>query len=183
MDFAEVLPKIKDQIGFTDGVVITGGEPTVHPNLMDMIKQIKELGLLVKLDTNGTNPKLLKELVSEKLVDYVAMDVKGSFEKYNEICGVNIDTKKIQESIEFLIGQNDIDYMFRTTLYPILDESDFQGMAELLKGTKTFQLQQFIPNDFSNSQKVVHLPYRPDQAEKFIQIIKPHVGEVLLRGF
>ena len=178
-----VLPQIKDQIGFVDGVVITGGEPTLHPNLVDMIKQIKGLGLLVKLDTNGTNPKLLMELVSDGLVDFVAMDVKGSIQKYNEICGVKVDTNKIQESIQFLIGQSGLDYMFRTTLYPIICEDDFHDIAKLLNGAKTFQLQQFIPNDFSKSQKIVHIPYRPDQIDKFVQIIKPHVNEVLLRGF
>jgi len=188
VEFEEILTQIKEQIGFIDGVVITGGEPTLHPHLIDIIKTIRELdkNLLIKLDTNGTNPRLLKELVDDGLIDYVAMDIKASITKYAEVTGVQYTEKSllyIEESVVYLKSQDKVDYMFRTTLSPMLDADDFRAIAKWLDGAKIYQLQQFVPNDFSNSHKVVGFPYREEHVKEFAEIIKPHVGEVLLRGF
>jgi len=189
LDFQkEILPQIKEQLGFIDAVVISGGEPTMHPYIIQIIKKIKSLGqdLLIKLDTNGTNPQIVKDLVEKGLVNYIAMDVKTLIQKYDQITGVQytaFSLEHIQESVAFIKSQYKVDYMFRTTLSPMLIEEDFHAIAELVHGAKTFQLQQFVPNDFSNSHKIVGLPYRPEQAEKFADIVRPHVGEVLLRGF
>ena len=99
-----------------DGVCITGGEPTIHKDLPDFIKQIKDLGLLVKLDSNGTNPDMLDSLIANHLVDYIAMDIKNSKAKYNEIaCMKNFDLSPIEQSVEIL-KENNIDYEFRTTI-------------------------------------------------------------------
>jgi len=181
MDFAEVLEKIKTQSDFIDGVVITGGEPTLHPHLIKIIKTIKDLGLLVKLDTNGTNPEMLKKLVNEKLIDYVAMDIKAPLEKYEEMIGTKVDTHKIKESIEFL-KTNPCEYMFRTTLYPLIQEKEIREIGKLLKGATTYQLQQFVPNDFSNGQPRVLLPHLPQTVHHFAKILEPFVGQVLVRG-
>lgn len=135
--FPEVLNEIKKQIGFVDGVVISGGEPTTYPNLREIITQIRALGLKIKLDTNGSNFKLLQELVNEKLVDFVAMDIKAPFEKYIKL-GFCIDEKaveNVQKSLEFVksMGEN---AMFRTTPIPELTEQDLKDIMKLAGGTK-----------------------------------------------
>jgi len=175
-DFAEVLSLIKEQIGFIDGVVITGGEPTLHPHLKSIIKEIKNLGLFVKLDTNGTNSKILQELD----VDFIAMDIKAPLEKYRLI--TSCDPNEIQNSINFL-KQGKIDYMFRLTLSPLLTEDDIKKIGKLVDGAKLFQLQQFVPNDFSNSHAIVHLPHTTETAKKFEEILGKHCEKVVSRGF
>lgn len=105
-----VLEFLKKRIGKLDGVVITGGEPTLHNNLPEFIKQIKNLGFAIKLDTNGTNPEMLKQLIDEKLIDYVAMDIKAPLDKYSEIVCTKVDTDKILKSIGILKNSNIKDY-------------------------------------------------------------------------
>ena len=130
--------------GVLQGVCITGGEPTLQPHLADFTKRIRELGFKVKLDTNGNNPEVLKSLVSEGLIDYVAMDIKNSFEKYNETTGISADIDSIKESIEILINGN-IDYEFRTTLVSGFHTTqDMQRIGEMIKGTKKYYLQNFV---------------------------------------
>jgi len=192
MDFAEVLKELKEQVGFVDGVVISGGEPTLHPHLKQIIKSIKDLGFLVKLDTNGTNSEMLKSLD----VDFVAMDIKAPPEKYNIItrlpskieggtaCGEVSDcfSSEIQKSIDFLKSEK-TDYMFRLTLSPLLTDDDIKQIGKLVHGAKCFQLQQFVPNDFSNSHTVVHLPHTLESAKKFELLLSKHCEKVVLRGF
>ncbi|MCL2846318.1 MAG: anaerobic ribonucleoside-triphosphate reductase activating protein [Firmicutes bacterium] len=182
-DFANILPQIRDQLGFIDAVVVSGGEPTLYPHLEQLIREIKGMGLLVKLDTNGTNPRLMKKLVGEGLVDYVAMDIKAGPTKYDQITMVKNPMDKIRESIQFLIGQDNVNYMFRTTLAPILGADDMAEIAELIRGAKTYQIQQFVPNEFSNDQSVIMFPHTLAMAQGFADIIGESVGEVLLRGF
>jgi len=177
-DFAEVLQQIKEQIGFIDGVVITGGEPTLHPDLKDIIRQIKGLGLLVKLDTNGTNSKILKELD----VDFIAMDIKAPLKKYNDICNTDIDVTEIEKSVD-LLKKGRVDYMFRLTLSPMLATDDIKQIGELVHGAKLFQLQQFVPNEFSNSHRTVHLPHTTETAKKFELILSKYCRKVIMRGF
>ncbi len=136
--------------GLLDGVCITGGEPTLYPDLPEFIKKIKELGFLVKLDTNGTNPEMIGVLVAEKLIDYVAMDIKtklktqnSKFKTYDEVVGVKVDLSNIEKSIK-IIMQSGIDYEFRTTMVPKLHtEEDIMQIAEELRGAKKYYLQQF----------------------------------------
>ena len=94
--FSTMLSELQEQVGFLDGVVISGGEPTLHPHLGEIIRQIKEIGFLVKLDTNGTNSAMLMDLVNSGMVDYVAMDVKAPLDKYPDIVGVNVDVDEVQ---------------------------------------------------------------------------------------
>ena len=176
MDFAQVLKEIKEQIGFIDGVVITGGEPTLHPHLKEIIKEIKNLGLLVKLDTNGTNSKILSDLD----VDFIAMDIKAPLEKYKQI--TSCDPIEIQNSISFL-KKGTVDYMFRLTLSPMLSENDIKQIGKLVDGAKFMQIQQFVPNEFSNSQPVVHLPHSAEVAKKFELLLSKHCRKVVSRGF
>ena len=135
---------LKKRQGKLDGVVVTGGEATLQPDLKLFIQKIKELGFLVKLDTNGTNPEILKELIDEKLIDYVAMDIKAPLEKYQHVTNSKIDTSKIEESIKIIMN-SDIDYEFRTTILPSqIKIEDFDSIAKLIKGAKRYYLQKFV---------------------------------------
>ena len=125
-----------------DGVVITGGEPTVQKDLKSFIKKIKDLGLLVKLDTNGGNPKVLQELIDEDLVDYVAMDIKNIFNKYNITAGKKINLDNIKKSIEILKASK-IDYEFRTTIIKEMHSLDDIVSICKLVGNAKYYLQNF----------------------------------------
>lgn len=141
---AEVLEFLKKRQGILEGVCISGGEPLIHNELKDFIREVKKLGYPVKLDTNGSFPQKLRELIGEGLVDYVAMDIKNSFEKYNETTGISADIDSIKESIEILINGN-IDYEFRTTLVSGFHTTqDMQRIGEMIKGTKKYYLQNFV---------------------------------------
>jgi len=136
---------LRDRRGLLEGIVVCGGEPTIHQELPDFIKKIKDLGFLVKLDTNGSNPRMLKELIDKKLIDYVAMDVKTCREKYNEAVGVGVRISDIEESIKIL-KEGKIDYEFRTTVVPTVHlKEDILRVAEWLKPAKKYYLQGFRP--------------------------------------
>ena len=150
----ELLAFLKKRRGMLDGVCITGGEPTVQKDLPDLLRSIKALGYPVKLDTNGSNPTMLKALVAEGLVDYVAMDLKNSREKYSLTAGVaGLAMDKIEESLSFLL-EGTLDYELRTTVVRELhEENDFRNMArwilELSSGKKAKRLflQSFVDRD------------------------------------
>ena len=114
---------LKERRKLLEGVVICGGEPTIYKDLPDFVKKIKKMGFLVKLDTNGSNPQMLKELIGKKLIDYVAMDIKGPKESYKEFIGKEIDVEKIQKSIDIL-KEGKVDYEFRSTLVPSLHRKE-----------------------------------------------------------
>ena len=130
-----------------DAVCITGGEPTLHSGLIDLMKLIKSKGLLVKLDTNGSNPEVLLQALKEDCVDYIAMDIKNSMDKYEITTQRNVASSKILESIRIIIEsqkQELIESEFRSTLLPKLHEiNDLEKMSELVKGAKKYVLQQF----------------------------------------
>ncbi len=139
----EVFVFLKERKGLLEGVVICGGEPTIYKDLPKFIKKLKKLGFLVKLDTNGSNPEMLKKLIDEKLIDYVAMDIKAPKEKYSKIIGAKIDVKKIQKSIDILI-KGKIDYEFRSTIVPLIHtKEDVIEMAKWIRGAKRYYLQEF----------------------------------------
>lgn len=140
----EIFATLKKRIGILEGVCITGGEPTLYTGLLDLIKQIKDLGFLVKLDTNGSNPSTISKLLEEKLIDYVAMDIKNSKEKYEVTTGIkNVNTDKISESISLLLNSN-IDYEFRTTVVKNFHEiSDFFSIGKWINGAESYYIQAF----------------------------------------
>ncbi|MBO4323631.1 MAG: anaerobic ribonucleoside-triphosphate reductase activating protein [Clostridia bacterium] len=141
----EILAFLSKRKGLLDGVCITGGEPLIQDGIKDFTIMIKEMGFKVKLDTNGFYPDKLKELVNEKLVDYVAVDVKNSPEKYAETVGVkNIDLAPFEESVNFLL-KSDLDYEFRTTVVKEYHEvEDIEKIAELIRGAEKYFLQNFV---------------------------------------
>ncbi|MDD5606472.1 MAG: anaerobic ribonucleoside-triphosphate reductase activating protein [Candidatus Pacebacteria bacterium] len=141
----EIFDFLKQRKGLLQGVVITGGEPLMHKDIDLFIRKIKKLGYSIKLDTNGFNPGLLKKLINEKLIDYVAMDIKAPPEKYDKITCVKTNIKNIQKSIDIL-KSSCIDYEFRTTLIPgFLDKKDILKIARWIKGAKKYYLQNFKP--------------------------------------
>ncbi len=152
----QILDFLKSRIGKLDGVTISGGEPCLQTDLIPFIKSIKDMGYLVKLDTNGNHPKILKELVENKLVDYVAIDIKNSLEKYPLTNGIKcFKTDNLIETISYLLT-DPIDYEFRTTLVQEFHTlEDMIKIASLIKGANKYYLQNFV--DSSNViQKGLH---------------------------
>lgn len=137
---------LKKRRGLLDGVCVTGGEPTLQPDLIPFLERVKSMGFLVKLDTNGLKPEVLREVLRQKLADYIAMDVKHAPGKYALAMGVDVDMEKIKESVES-IKKSGLDYEFRTTVVPgIHTEEDFDAIGQWIRGTKHYYLQPFRPD-------------------------------------
>ena len=129
--------------GKLDGVVITGGEPTLHADLPYFIKKIRALNYKIKLDTNGTNPEAIKKLLAENLIDYIAMDLKASFDKYESVVGVKINCQELEKSVKIVI-ESGLPHEFRTTVVPgLLELSDFDKMGKIIAGADAWYLQKF----------------------------------------
>lgn len=164
----EVFAFLNERKGLLQGVCVTGGEPTIHPDLPNFIRQIKKLGYSVKLDTNGSNPEMLKKLIRNKLVDYVAMDVKAIPEKapsskfktaYEKATGVKVNLEEIKKSIE-IIKNSGIDYEFRTTVVPgIHTKEEILKLARLIAPAKNYYLQSFRPGKNINQKFAKTQPY------------------------
>ena len=180
--FDYILEFLNSRKGKLDAVVITGGEPTLMDDIVEKIESIKSMGYLIKLDTNGTRPEIIKELLKRNLLDYIAMDIKNSLPCYPVTCGVNnINEDNIKESIK-LIQNSGIDYEFRTTLVSEFHTlSSIKEMGELVKGSKKLYLQQFVDRE-GVIQKGLH-PVDEDLANKFKDILSNFVEEVNLRGY
>lgn len=177
----EVLSYLTKRRGVLEGVCITGGEPTLYKELPLFIKQIKDIGLKVKLDTNGTNPAMMKELIDNGLIDYVAMDIKNSREKYIQTAGnKDISLDKINESISLLLS-NIIDYEFRTTVVKELHtKNDMESIGSWIKGAKAYYLQAYVDSEdvilpgFSSPSKEVLTQYK--------ELLSAYVDHVDIRG-
>ncbi len=165
-----------------DAVCITGGEPTLMNDLKDKLIQIKELGYKVKLDTNGTNPDLLKEFYREGLVDYFAMDIKNSKEKYARTAGLNkINIAKIEDSVSFLMSSG-CRYEFRTTIMEEFhDEQSFVSIGEWLSGAERYFLQRYVDSD--NCIKRGFHMVKKEEAERYAQLLRDSIKTVDLRGY
>lgn len=181
LDMDEIIAYLKKRIGVIDAVVISGGEPTLHQDLGEYLKLFKELGYKIKLDTNGTNPKMLKELVENKLVDYVAVDIKSSFDKLDDLTCVKVNKESLKETISYLINSN-IDYEFRTTLISEFhDYNEIKKIGELIKGAKRHFLQKFTLRDTVLDQSLTEVDIIT--AQNYLNILKEYVNDVSLRGY
>lgn len=164
-----------------DGVVISGGEPTLMPDLEDFIVKIKKRGLLVKLDSNGNRPAILKRLVEKGLLDYIAMDVKTSLPRYRALSGPWVSEKNIGESIEF-IQKSGVEYEFRTTLVKEVHTADaINEMCRLLAGSKKLFLQPFRPETTLDPQFGKYSPFNEQETAALAEIFRKHVVEVFIR--
>ncbi len=141
----ELLAELEQRRSFIDGVVISGGEPTLDPTLPDLLRAMKELGLAVKLDTNGLAPAMLERLFATGLVDYCALDLKTAPDRYGELHPGPVDSEALGRSVGLLLAGG-VDYELRTTCVPgLVEESDIRALGELVRGGKRWVLQQFVP--------------------------------------
>ena len=182
MDDGQLLDFLKKRQGMLDGVAFTGGEPLLRPELPALLRRVRELGYAVKLDTNGTLPEALGRVLDEGLVDYVAMDVKNSPERYAETCGTEtFEMAPVCASIDLLRAGKAPDYEFRTTVMAELhDEASFAAIGPMIAGARRYFLQPFKDRD-----TVVFSGFHAPDGEKmrvFADIVRPFVGAVELRG-
>ena len=177
----DILDFLKKRAGILEGVCITGGEPTLDADLVLFIRKVRELGYLIKLDTNGSRPQVIKALVFKGLLDYVAMDIKAGKENYPAASGVNgLDIKRIEESVDFLLS-GEVPYEFRTTVVKgIHSTEDFQDIGRWLNGPSPYYLQNFVDSD------QVLCPgygeFSPEELKGFLEILKPFLPNTKLRG-
>jgi len=180
-DEQEILQFLSARKGKLDGVCISGGEPLLQREIVDFIKKVKELGFLVKIDTNGSNFEVLEYIIKNRLCDYVAMDIKNSLQKYNKTCDVSVDLQAVQNSIR-LIMQSGVDYEFRTTVVNELHESgDFVEIAKLIGGAKAYYLQGF--KDSGNVLKKGLTEPTAQKMQEFLSVVKgAGIKNAFLRG-
>ena len=180
--FWEYLDKRVDLI---DGITITGGEPLIQPSIYDLISKIKEYNLLVKLDTNGTNYSLLKELVDDNLVDYVAMDIKGPLEEYDKFCGIKISNpmiKSIEKSKDLIINSN-IDYELRTTVVPKLHrKEDMEKVANFISNTEQYFIQNFRSEKVNKQSYQKARSFSENELNNFLNIFQDKGIQAKLRS-
>lgn len=184
IDESEILSYLSKKKQLLDAVSITGGEPTLHgENLISFMENLKKMGYLVQLETNGSNPDFVKKVIDLNLVDYLAMDIKAPLRKYPVVTGIkNLDTRPISKTIS-LIMNSGIDYEFRTTLHPLLEIDDFKEMAHLISGAKIYYLQKYEDSDVLDPSIRNLLALTYEDALKIKEIVKPFVKKVVIRGF
>jgi len=168
--------------GWLEGICVTGGEPLLHEDLEVVLSIIKDRKLLVKIDTNGSFPLRLEKLIDKGLVDYVAMDIKNSLEKYEQTVGVKVKTSDIKKSIE-IIRDSGLDYIFRTTVVPdLVEEDDIRKIGQMLIGSKAFQIQQFVPNNTLDELYIKKQPYSNQEIEAMTKIAQTYFEQVKVEG-
>jgi pyruvate formate lyase activating enzyme len=178
----EIWTFLEQRRGVLDGVVLSGGEPMLQPDLPTFAARLHQLGFLVKLDTNGYLPDLLEEAIGDRTVDYVAMDVKAPLYKYAIATGTIVDTARIARSIDLLLG-SDIEYEFRTTIVPgILDEDDVVRIGEQIDGAQIYYLQQFVPRNTLDPAMLDQQPYPASRIRAMAELVQPYVETVGVRG-
>ena len=180
IDDDEIFSYLRKRKGMLDGVVVTGGEPTLQPDLLGYLFRLKEEGYAVKLDTNGYRPDVMKEAVRSGLVDYIAMDIKNSLGRYAVTAGIpGLDTSLIEESIGYLL-EGHVPYEMRTTVvHELHSDEDFEEIGQMCRGAASFYLQTF-----SDSGDIIGKNLTPPSAEdmeRYIRILRKTIGNVSLR--
>ncbi|MBR1523848.1 MAG: anaerobic ribonucleoside-triphosphate reductase activating protein [Lachnospiraceae bacterium] len=187
-----LIPEIKEEdvLSFLEkrrnnltGVCITGGEPTLQPDLPDFIMKVRDLGYAVKVDTNGTEPKMLRELADRKLVDYVALDIKTGRKQYRELCNIDLDVERVDDSAKLLIDGRFPDYEFRTTVVAeYFDRETAKEIGQWLKGARRYFLQNFVDTNTTFVGRGVLHGQTKEEIEAFAEILRQTISEVSLRG-
>lgn len=180
-DETVVFDFLKQRQGKIDAIVVSGGEPTLQKDLITFFMKVKELGFLTKLDTNGSNPDILLNLVNSNLVDYIAMDIKSPLEKYSNVVGRNVDILKIQESIDILM-QCGVDYEFRTTIVKSqLTTKDFEKIGCLLSGAKRYYLQKFVNKTTLDFDFKCEQTYNDEEFKIIKDVLLKYMSQVYVR--
>jgi len=171
---------LERRCGLVDAVVISGGEPTMHDDLPEFATTIKKMGYIIKLDSNGTRPDVLKRMVKEKSIDFIAMDIKATMAKYSATIARPIDTSALEESIK-LIMTCGLDYEFRTTaVKQLMTIDDFEKIGQLINGAKRYALQRFRPGRSLNPQFDRLEPFNDEESEEIATIMEKYVEKVVI---
>ncbi len=182
LDFHDVLEKIKARRAWIDAIEFSGGEPLLHPEIETMLREAKDAGFLTKLDTNGCSPEKLRNLISKKLVDYVAMDIKAPFEKYEAVVNSKVDLNKIRESIQIIMSSG-LEYEFRTTVLPKLhSKEDIEEIGKMIKGAKKFYLQKFKAMNTLDASYESERSFTDKELRELLEVIRPYVSKAEIRG-
>jgi anaerobic ribonucleoside-triphosphate reductase activating protein len=177
----KILEFLAARLGKLDAVTVTGGEPTIQKDLMRFIKLVKKMGFAVKLDSNGTQPKVIKALIDAKLLDFIAMDIKAPLEKYKSIVKVPVDTQSIEESVK-LILKSKIPHEFRTTVVKSqLTEKDILKIAKLIYGAKRYALQKFVPTKTLDKKFLKEKTYPDNELESIKIRLEKEIPSVIVR--
>jgi len=177
----EIMAFLALRRGKLDAVTISGGEPTLQPDLLSFISQIRECGYLIKVDTNGSRPDVLEKLLDARLVDYLAMDIKGPLEKYSSVTKTENHREAVRKSIELIIASG-VDYEFRTTaVKSLLQAGDYSRIAMLLKPARRFVLQSFVPSKALDRQYLNEKPFTRAELEEIGQSMQKDLSCVLIR--
>lgn len=180
----EVLTYLKSRKDFLEGLVVTGGEPTLHSALFEFLQRVKSIGYAVKFDTNGSNPEVLKRLIKCRYVDYFAMDFKAPFGRYSEICGVDVNADCISDSVQSIM-KSGIDYEFRTTFVPQLSIEDISQIADEIKGARLYAIQQYRKDNTAVGvcdPRLLQKPHTGDYVRKAVECAKGKVCKCITRG-
>jgi pyruvate formate lyase activating enzyme len=179
-----IMEFLAEKGSLLDGICISGGEPTLHDDLIDLIIKIKKMGLKVKLDTNGTRPDVIINLLDRELLDYIAVDIKAPLEKYALVVGDNVDLSRVDQTID-LLKNSLVGHEFRTTVVPgLLDENDILSIAKRLAGCRKYVLQQFRPQDSMIDPSLISVkPYSRESIEMLADSCREYIEDVQLRGF
>lgn len=183
LTFENFLGFIERRQGFLDAVVISGGEPTLHPELTDVCKQIRQHGYPVKLDTNGSRPQILKELINEGLVDYVAMDIKTDPLRYETFIKKGCDVSAVLASIQLILDSG-IEHEFRTTcVKPIVTSRIIEKIAALIKGARLFAIQRFRKNGILHPEffQTENCEYTYNELVQFKSLVSDQVQRCIVR--
>jgi pyruvate formate lyase activating enzyme len=166
--------------GMLDAVVISGGEPTMHDDLPEFAATIKKMGYFVKLDSNGTNPKMLKQMINAGNIDFIAMDIKSTLAKYSAVIARPIDTAALAESIQLIMNCG-LDYEFRTTaVKQLMTIEDFEEIGQMIRGAQRYAFQRFRPGRSLNPQFDRFEPFNDDETDKIVAIMKKYVKKVVV---
>jgi len=168
--------------GWLEGICVSGGEPLLDPQVEGLLAVIKERGLLVKVDTNGSRPERLASLLRAGLIDRIAMDVKSPPERYSEVVRAPVDTAAIARSVD-IVRSSGRPYLFRTTVVPgLVGAGDVQRIGEWLDGAAAYQIQQFSAANTLDREFGTRKPYGRDELRAMAELVRPHFGEVRLEG-
>ncbi len=177
----EIFDFLKRRKIIIEGVVVTGGEPTMHTGLPAFLRKVKKMGFLVKLDSNGTNPKMLTKIIKERLVDYIAMDIKSPLTKYNAVVSRPTDIKKIRQSIDIIMN-SEVAYEFRTTVIKsLLSPEDILEIGKEIHGAKKYYLQKFVSTKILNPQFKRKTTYTDEEFEQFQELLLDNVQHCEIR--